>query len=286
MSETKHLSVQHLQLRPGESFKLSFNGRFGLLYLLEGTLLLHINDKNITVNEKEYLLFHDTDKGMLFVADSWDEPCSFLLAYINPGYLTQHDCSEEDLYACFRHPLLPDHRLIDSRHNTNLLVRDLLIRLSKPETGLFAVDSYHYSISVMVIVLVSRAYLSRFSAELSRKEQKLSINDIFYYIKDNLHEDLSLDHLADQLFFNKYYIAHTFKKHTGIPLRRYILQKKLEQARKLVLDGLPIIDVYKQCGFGDYSNFIRAYKKEYGISPRRHYLNHKKYNEAVREKIS
>lgn len=178
---------------------------------------------------------------------------------------------------------MPEHRLIDSRHNTNLLVRDLLIRLSRPETELFAVDSYHYSISVMIIVLVSRAFLSRFKAELSRKEQKLSINDIFYYIKDNIHEELSLDRLADDLFFNKYYIAHTFKKQTGIPLHRYILQKKLEYARTLVLQGLPIMEVYKKCGFGDYSNFIRAYKKEYGISPRRHYLSHKKHIEAGRK---
>ena len=283
MSETKHLSVQHLQLRPGESFKLRFGGYFGLLYLLQGKLTLRIDGRVMAVSEKEYLLFSDGDKGLIFSEGRQDEACALLLAYINPGYLTQHDCSEEDLYACFRHPLLPDHRLIDSRHNTNLLVRDLLIRLSRPETGLFAVDSYHYSISVMVIVLVSRAFLSRFKAELSRKEQKLSINDIFYYIKDNIHEELSLDRLADDLFFNKYYIAHTFKKQTGIPLHRYILQKKLEYARTLVLQGLPIMEVYKKCGFGDYSNFIRAYKKEYGISPRRHYLSHKKHIEAGRK---
>ena len=283
MLEAQHFSVQHLSLRPGESFKLRFGGCFGLLYLLQGKLTLRIDGRVMAVSEKEYLLFSDADKGLIFSEGRQDEACVLLLAHIAPDYLTQHDCSEEDLCACFRHPLLPEHRLIDSRHNTNLLVRDLLIRLSRPETELFAVDSYHYSISVMIIVLVSRAFLSRFKAELSRKEQKLSINDIFYYIKDNIHEELSLDRLADDLFFNKYYIAHTFKKQTGIPLHRYILQKKLEYARTLVLQGLPIMEVYKKCGFGDYSNFIRAYKKEYGISPRRHYLSHKKHIEAGRK---
>ena len=36
----------------------------------------------------------------------------------------------------------------------------------------------------------------------------------------------------------------------------------------MLSDGLPPTDVYQHCGFGDYSNFYRAFKAEYGISPK------------------
>jgi AraC-like DNA-binding protein len=35
--------------------------------------------------------------------------------------------------------------------------------------------------------------------------------------------------------------------------------------------GAPIINVYGQCGFGDYSNFFRAFKSEYGVTPKQFY---------------
>ena len=38
--------------------------------------------------------------------------------------------------------------------------------------------------------------------------------------------------------------------------------------RQMLSDGLPPTDVYQHCGFGDYSNFYRAFKAEYGISPK------------------
>ena len=36
----------------------------------------------------------------------------------------------------------------------------------------------------------------------------------------------------------------------------------------MLSDGLPPTDVYQHCGFGDYSNFYRAFTAEYGISPK------------------
>ena len=44
--------------------------------------------------------------------------------------------------------------------------------------------------------------------------------------------------------------------------------RRLLQARELMSAGLPPGEVYQSCGFGDYANFYRAFKGEYGISPR------------------
>ena len=43
-------------------------------------------------------------------------------------------------------------------------------------------------------------------------------------------------------------------------------------AKQMLSEGKPSSEVYQQCGFGDYSNFFRAFKAEYQISPKDYVL--------------
>jgi AraC-like DNA-binding protein len=76
-----------------------------------------------------------------------------------------------------------------------------------------------------------------------------------------------MDELSRHFFISKYHLSREFKKHTGTTLYRYVVQKRLILAKGLILQGNPITAVYEQCGFGDYSNFFRAFKNEYGTTP-------------------
>ena len=54
----------------------------------------------------------------------------------------------------------------------------------------------------------------------------------------------------------------------GIGVYRYIMLKRLLIAKQMLTDGTPPGEVFSLCGFRDYTNFYRAFKAEYGISPR------------------
>ena len=63
----------------------------------------------------------------------------------------------------------------------------------------------------------------------------------------------------------------------GMQAGRNVINARAETAeeRAMFRDGVaarrcvvPATDVYQHCGFGDYSNFYRAFKAEYGISPK------------------
>ena len=54
----------------------------------------------------------------------------------------------------------------------------------------------------------------------------------------------------------------------GTSVYRYIIQKRLILAKQMMGDGVPSGEVYQHCGFGDYSNFYRAFRAEYQISPK------------------
>ncbi len=102
----------------------------------------------------------------------------------------------------------------------------------------------------------------------SSQEQSRLFSRLCEYINTHLFDDLSLDALARRFYVNKYHLSHVFKENMGMSLHRYLVKKRLYAARTSVLAGEPIRDVAAACGFGDYTSFFRAFKKEFGIGPK------------------
>ena len=88
------------------------------------------------------------------------------------------------------------------------------------------------------------------------------------YINNHLSEDLSLDKLASFFYSSKYHISHVFKDNMGISIHQYIIKKRLHASKNGILSGIPFTELYHQYGFSDYTSFYRAFKKEFGLSPK------------------
>lgn len=104
--------------------------------------------------------------------------------------------------------------------------------------------------------------------EKNIEEQQKLYRSLVYYIEDHLTEDLSLDVLAKEFFISKYHIAHVFKDNIGISLHQYIRKKRLTACKDAIRSGTIISEAYLLFGFKDYSTFYRAFKAEYGITPK------------------
>jgi AraC-like DNA-binding protein len=88
-------------------------------------------------------------------------------------------------------------------------------------------------------------------------------------IEGDLDGDLTLDRLADESRLSPFHFLRTFERVTGLTPHRYILRARLRHAAmRLECEGDRVLDIALDSGFGDVSNFNRAFRAEFGTSPR------------------
>lgn len=194
--------------------------------------------------------------------------------WIDPDFIRSLG-EDTDLTMCFEHSALRNYNVLRPRAEYNIMIKNTMTCLQN------AIFSEGYGNNVLkkvylteLLVYLNRAFLDNQDDEIELDvvyDEK--IGNVMSYINDNLHENLSLESLAGRFYTSKYHLLRQFKKHTGYTIYQYIRKKRLIMARMLLKDGLRVTEVYQRCGFGDYSNFIRSFRKEFGHPPG-HYKNH------------
>jgi AraC-like DNA-binding protein len=80
---------------------------------------------------------------------------------------------------------------------------------------------------------------------------------------------LTLRDLARQARLSPYHFLRTFERLTGLTPHQYVRRARLrEAATRLTTECSKVLDIAFECGFGDVSNFNRAFRTEFGLSPR------------------
>jgi AraC family transcriptional regulator len=83
--------------------------------------------------------------------------------------------------------------------------------------------------------------------------------------------ELSLQALARGAGLSPYHFLRTFERLTGVTPHQYVMRARLRDAAvRLVGEPAKIVDIALDSGFGDVSNFNRAFRAEFGVSPSRY----------------
>lgn len=123
-----------------------------------------------------------------------------------------------------------------------------------------------------ILVLINRA----FSHSMEREEPLTfpkRLTPILDYIDENLEGDLSLSCLEKKFYINASYLSRLFKKNIGSNIHEYIIYKRISKAKRLLSEGYNANEVVLLCGFNDFSNFSRIFKRTVGVSLRQYKAN-------------
>ena len=101
--------------------------------------------------------------------------------------------------------------------------------------------------------------------------QKEQICEILDYIDHNLSKNLTLAQMSQMFGYNATYFSKFFYRHTGTHFSHYVLRRRIDGARQLLLTTqLPLEQMAKQLGFYVASHFVRKFQEVEGISPSRY----------------
>ena len=196
-------------------------------------------------------------------------PYDRIAIWVKPGFLENHS-RENDMLTCFHLTAERNVNLLRLEPNEIKYVQSLLSRLEEAcKTGGFGADVLKNAIFLQLLVILTRELLGKSGTkEIGDIVTDVNIQKILNYINANMNADLSVETLADRFFLNRYHLMHKFKQQTGFTVHGFVLQKRLHKADSLIRGGTLAASACEMSGFNDYSNFVRAYKKLFGCSPR------------------
>lgn len=233
---------------------------------LKGEASYIIEDCKYTLCPGDVLIIPPNKLHQLDINDSSKAYERYVL-WINLRYLKKISTSKTNLFECFEKASVRNAFLIRSTALSDKVKR-LFDSVAYSKNEQFGADIECEEKIKSLLLLLARFFLQNTEDFAVEGKTNACVTKAIEYISEHICEDLSLDTLANALYINKYYFAHVFKDTTNTSPHQFILKKRLILAKQLIEQNIPIFDIYAKCGFADYTHFFRAFKKEFGITPK------------------
>jgi len=244
---------------------------YEIYFFVSGKVTYIIEGKSYKLRPGDILLVHSNELHKPIVEHG--EIYERIVLWVNPDFLKKQSKRNTNLSLCFESFFPGKTNLL--RPNPDLLnkIRSILSTFENSCSSMSYGSNVLKDIYIMeFIIYINKAFLESFGDKVEEDvEYNEKINSVIHYINSNLDADLSLDTLSQKFYLSKYHLLREFKKYTGYTIHNYIHQKRLIMAKSLLKKDLSVTEVYSRCGFRDYSNFIRAFKKAFGVPPKTYY---------------
>lgn len=258
----------HLKDKKNMDFESHYHDFNKIIIFISGTVTYLIEGKSYKLKPWDILFVSSNEVHRPIISPN--EAYERIIIWINKNFLEKHNTIDCDLLTCFKLAADRKHNMLRLDAN-NINKVKLILQALGVENNSVAFASHILKNSLIIQLLV---YMNRLFIEDKIDDSTLDVEyderivEIIDYINKNLGSTLTINNISSNFYINKYYLMHKFKEQTGFTLHSYIQQKRLLYAASLIRKGNQITGVYLDCGFGDYSSFMRAFKKMFQLSPR------------------
>lgn len=139
---------------------------------------------------------------------------------------------------------------------------EIIQLVSEEKTG-------HQQVSAANTILMLSKILSVVrNQEFAGKSMERTIQKACLYFRENLHQNVNIEELADELHVGYSYFRQMFRKYTGIPPTQYHLSLRIQRAKDLLTStDSSFKEIANELGFESYFYFSRIFKEKSGKSP-------------------
>lgn len=193
-----------------------------------------------------------------------DEPCYFIILAVEESVFlksTTLPLNESEL------------RFLNNYNVSDATLRGIIeLFLEEVKSGGKNGHAYYRNL----LSLISTYYLNNYSnyrdlrnsSYSTSKISRAGIELIDQYISEHMDQAISIEKLAERLNYSKYYFLREFKKLKGITPYQYVIEKKMNRAKRLLmLQDHSIADISYRLGFSDQAYFTHVFKKHTGQTP-------------------
>lgn len=166
----------------------------------------------------------------------------------------------------------------------NLMLFDYYqLRTKLQQTLNIGLPDYHFEMinelyetkQLREAIEIFSSYVKKYQLQISTHlGNKNTMHQIIQYIDTNFVEEITLKSMAEQFGYNRSYLGKKFKEETKKSFNRYLEDKRMEQAVKLLTaTNLPIYEISNQTGYKNEEYFYKIFKKHFLVSPNEYRKN-------------
>lgn len=190
------------------------------------------------------------------------ETCDFTLLFIAPEVLGRMTAELTDGAM----PVVPPMLQMD-----DMVIRAVVTALRDEALS----GGLRGSLYADALVVVAAARLARLggrvrslpAGEALDSPERLRL--VYDYIEAHLDERMTIEELAGVVGMGSYRFARAFRRAVGIPPHRYVLERRIERAKRLLTEtDLPITEIALMAGFASHSHLSTAFRQAVGASPK------------------
>jgi AraC-like DNA-binding protein len=261
----KYFSIAHLHSEE-ETMAIHIHDSYEVYYSISGGKQFLIDNKLYDINPGDLFVINQFESH--YVSQISKMVHERIVLSIHPDFLKDISTDKTDLSYCFTHRDENfSHKIQLDKEQQNRFMYFLNKIISADG---FGADRIEYSSFIELMTYFTKLFVDNEDSLLSNYKYNNQIQEVISYINDNVLENITIKHLAEHFFLSESYICRIFKLATGTTINKYITARRISIAKALLSNGANINDVYIDCGFNDYSNFLKSFKKAVGVSPKKY----------------
>jgi len=260
----RDFELQHKQDFHLKDVELHHHDFFEIYFLIAGDVTYLIDSKIVHVMPGDLLLISPQELHQVCIQPEMSAYERYVL-WVDPAVIKRLSTPLSNLFS----GLEPGHNQLRLKPQDRSRVQSLLESLHREsDSNDYGSDLLRESLLTQLLVTVNRLVSQQGSWMDEDSHTNRAVAQVVGYVNLHYNEPITLDQLAEQFFVSKYHLSREFSHQMGISIYHYIQKKRLLIARQLLDQGKRPNEVYPLCGFNDYTCFYRAFKSEYGVSPR------------------